>query len=325
MNIGELKNLVAGYLKRKPYEFLVNDVDTLLIAINNARKTAERLHDFRYSESSVFLSIGSSGTNINSAYINSSISVSGTLSPNVTGTWNAQGTYNSAAFFTTTVSSVVYFLFFTGSAWQIRPGGFTGLNGWNYTTTSTDPSGVYLATGTSTGTATVTAVTTTVPVKRIRRVALPIAGGDYLPVEFMTDDEWLARVRRQTGRTAYTPASTLTQYGVSTVNPVAHQQAQSLFLVPASQFTFPVVSKLDVVRFMPDYLEDSDTDFFTDNAADYLQWRAMLEGNKYWKEMVPRTEGNVDEPQRFADEAFESLLSWDASLSQSTNTPTSAK
>lgn len=325
MNIGSLKNLIAGYLKRVPYDFLVNDVDTLLVAINNARRTAEKMHDFRYSETSVFLSIGANGASLAASYINSTIAVTGTLVPDVAGSWALAGTRNGAPFFTVTVSTVVYFLSFTGSAWQIRPGGFTGSNGWNLTTTSTDPSGNYVATGTSTGVAVVTAVGATVDVKRVRRVSLPIAGGDYLPVEFMTQDAWLARVRQQTGRAVYTPANTLAQSGIYQINPVAYQQAQSLLLVPVAQYTFPIVSKLDVVQFMPDYTQDSDSDFFTENAPEYLQWAAICEGNKYWKDFVARQEGNLDEPKQNADEALQSLIAWDASLSESTSTPVSTQ
>lgn len=225
MTVGQIKDTIASYLKVKTYDFLVNDVDTLLIAINNARRTAERLHDFRYSEASVTLSIATGGTAL--------------------------------------------------------------------------------------------AATT----KRVRRVSLPIAGGDYLPIEFMTYDEWLARLRRQTGRAAYLATNTLAQCGVSQVNPVAYQQGQSLFLVPASQFTFPVAAKLDTVQLQPDYVDDTSTDFFTVHAPEFLQFRAILEGNKYWKEFVPRQEGGLDEPQQLADEAFQALIEWDNSLSQSTSTP----
>lgn len=227
MNIGDLKNLIAGYLKKNPYDFLVNGVDTLLIAINNARRTAERLHDFKYSEASFILTLPSASI--------------GTMIPS--------------------------------------------------------------------------------SIKRVRRVQLPIAGGDYIPIEFMTQDEWLARLRRQAGRTTYDSSLTLAQYGISMENPVAYQRGQALFLVPASQFTFPINVKLDVVQFLQDYIDDTGEDFLTDNAPEYLQWQAIIESNKYWKEFVPRQEGGVEEPQQYADMAWQSLLEWDNSLSQSTSTP----
>jgi hypothetical protein len=225
--IGDIKNLVAAYLKNDTGKFIQNDVDLLLMAINNARRIAERLHDFKYSEDPVSLSISSSGGDISSLSI-----------------------------------------------------------------------------------------------KRVQRVLLPIAGGDYIPIEFMTNDEWLGRLRRQTGRTAYTPSQTLTQYGVSASNPVCYQQGQKLFLAPASQFTLPITVQLDAIKFQPDYTADTDTDFFVQYAPEYLQWKAIVEGNKYWKEFVSlRQEGNVEEPTQFADEALQSLLTWDQSLSLSTSTP----
>ena len=233
MQFSVIKNLIAAYLKQISLTpFTVNGVDTLAVAINNARRAAERLHDFKYAETTATLAIDSTGTAIGSA----------------------------------TVS-----------------GGGT--------------------------------------IKRIRHVSLPLTGGDYLPIEFMTEEDYISRIRRQTGRTAYVPLQTLAQCGVTFPNPVAYQLGQSIFLAPASQITFPITVKLDVVQFMPDYSGDTDHDFFLDQASEYLQWKAIVEGNKYWKEFVTRQEGNVGEPEEYAQAALASLLEWDASLSASTNTP----
>jgi len=46
MNIGTLKAIAAGYLQKAPADFVINGVDLLLNALNNARKKAELLHDF---------------------------------------------------------------------------------------------------------------------------------------------------------------------------------------------------------------------------------------------------------------------------------------
>lgn len=233
MQFSTLKSLVAGYLKQEVSDFTINGVDTLGVAINNARRAAERIHDFRYSETTASLSITANGASLTAA---------------------------------------------TAVGWA-----------------------------------------TLIPIKRVRRVSLPLAGGDHLPIEFMTVDDYLARIRRQTGRTAYSPANTLAAQGVSFTNPVAYQQGQSLFLAPASQFTFPVTATLDVVQFLPDYSADTDHDFIMDEASEYLQWQAIVEGNKYWKEFVQRQEGNLQEPEEYAQMALASLIAWDESLSRSTN------
>ena len=46
MDIGTIKSVAAGYLQKAPADFVVNGVDLLLVALNNARKKAELLHDF---------------------------------------------------------------------------------------------------------------------------------------------------------------------------------------------------------------------------------------------------------------------------------------
>jgi hypothetical protein len=48
MNIGTLKLAIAGYLEKDASSFVVNGVDLLLFALNNARKNAEKLHDFSF-------------------------------------------------------------------------------------------------------------------------------------------------------------------------------------------------------------------------------------------------------------------------------------
>jgi hypothetical protein len=168
-----------------------------------------------------------------------------------------------------------------------------------------------------------TGTTITATIKTIQHVGLPVAGSEYMPCEFLTDQEWTDRLRRLMGRTAYTPASTLTQLGFSNTNPVAYQQGTKLYLAPAPQFSFPVTVQLDVVNWLSDYTADGNTDFITNNAPDFLMWQGILELNKYWKQFSERTEGNVKEEEvaQFRDAALASLIQWDQSLMMGTSTP----
>ena len=251
MDFKTLKNIVAGYMKQPPSAFIVGaivspayaGVDTLAIAINNARRSIEQLHDFQYSQAKAYLSLPALGASI--------IDANDGASPPAS-----------------------------------------------------------------------------VAIKRIRRVSLPLAGGDYTPVEFLESDEFVGRVRRQTGRQDYDATKTLAGTGVSFGNPLAYQLGSYVFLAPAAQFpgwtaspAVPVAAQLDVIRFMPDYTADAHHDFIMDNGAEYLQWKAILELNKYWKEFVPRQEGNLAEPEQNAMAAMASLIRWDESLTQSTSKP----
>lgn len=294
------------------------------MGLNNARVAAERAVDFHYSEADCSLSIGATGGNITSAYVDTNVTAAGTLSPNVAGAFALTGTYNALPFYTKTVSSVVYFLSYDGTAWNITAGGFVPVtNYWTFATTSTNPAGVYVTHGSYTGFLTITQTTGTILIKRVVNVELPTADGDSLPIEFLQNDERNRRVRRAGGRDAYNTAKTLTVIGNRQINPLAYQQGQIIQLDPANGFTFPITAKLSVVRFLPDYTTTADTDFFTQFAPDYLIWQGAIEINNYFRSIAQKQEGNVlpDFVKGMADSAFQKLLLWNASLTRSTSTP----
>jgi len=160
-------------------------------------------------------------------------------------------------------------------------------------------------------------------VKRIKSVELPINGG-YRPIEFLTEDAYTKRLRAQIGRSAYDANATPIDAGISDENPLAYQLGQTIFLAPSGQFTFPVAARVNVVKFMPDYASDGDTDFFTQWAPEYLQWQAILEVNKYFRRFGNKdTEVSIDEKEvrAFAEEEMQTLLAWNASMLLDTNTP----
>jgi hypothetical protein len=325
MNVTALSNaIVAFFTQSSASAFNINsNADLLLLGLNNARRWAERAHDFYYSQLDCYLSIASIGTAISAAYVDTTVTAAGTLSPNVAGAFALSGTYNSLPFYTKTVASVVYFLAFSGTAWNITAGGFTvGADYWSLTTTSSSPVGAYTAHGANTGVLTITQTTGTISIKRVCNVSLPVAAGYYFPTEFLTNDEWLERIQRLGGREHYNSAKTLEEIGVSQFNAVAIQQGQVISLAPPPLFTFPTVAQLSVIRWQPDYVNGTDTDFFTERAPDFLIWKAVLEINNYFKVFVGRQEGNIDEKAvgAMADAAFASLIQWDAGIQSGTST-----
>ena len=161
---------------------------------------------------------------------------------------------------------------------------------------------------------------TLIGVKSVSSVMLPVASSGYQPIEFMTEDEWVARTRRQIGRQPYDASKTLAQLGVTTnMNPVAYQQGQTLFLDPSPG---TVTAQLNITRWMPDYVTN-ETDFFTTYAPEALHWQAIIECNKFWRRFVPKQESNIDEGevQKMADTALASLIAWDVSTTKNTSTP----
>jgi hypothetical protein len=307
-----------------PAGLTVNGVNLVALAINNAKRTAERSYDFYYCQTNGYLEITEGGSLVSQALpgITPSLSVSGGT-PNPGGTYTIIGAYNGLPLWGATVSSVVYTIFYNGTAWILTSGGFTPTNYWSYTTASTSPIGTYTASGSNTGSPFVIgAGSSYLSIKNIDNVLVPISGG-YVPIEFLTQETWQERIRQQIGRQPYTPGNTLAQYGFSLDNPVAVQQGQMLYLQLPTDFTFPITVQLDCSIFLPDYVADSDTDFFLQFAPEFIMWQGILECNKLTKFFVQRREGNLEEPnlEAFAQQAFQSLIEWDQSISQTTGTP----
>lgn len=327
MNINQIQlAIVAYFTQASTTDFNINsNADILLLGINNARRFAERAHDFFLAQLDCFLAVGTTGGSLLAAYVDTSVTASGTLSPNVAGAFALAGTFNSLPFYTKTVTGTTYFLSYTGTQWIVSTSGFVaGSNYWSLTTASTSPVGVYAAQGTNTGALTITQTVGTISVKRVSNVLLPIAGGFYVPIEFLTNDEWNERVMRLVGREHYNNVKTAEEIGVSQFNAVAYQQGQTIYLVPPSLFTFPLTVKLSIQRWMPDYVNTTDTDFFTQYAPDFLIWRAIVEINNYFKVFAPKQEGNIDQTfvQGMADAALQALIAWDMAIATGTTTPT---
>lgn len=334
-NVGTLQEIICSFLSPifqsggitpgtplTPAGLTVNGVDLSLLALNNARRVAEKAHDFYYSKGDVTLSISSTGASITNAIGSvSGVTVTGTLSPDATGTYTQTGMYDGSLLFTS--STGAYTLYFSGVNWILTNDPFNPTNYWFLNTSPFNPAGSYAAHGSNTGTAVIAGTANAVGFKRVETVKLPLAAGDLVPIEFLTDDDWRSRMQREYGRQAWNPNLTLYQLGVGQSNPTCYQQGQKVFLVPASQFSFPVTATLSVIQWLPDYTQATDTDFFTEFAPDYLQWQGIIECNKLTKWFTQRREGNIDESnlQVEAQRAMEALLAWDLSISGGTTTP----
>lgn len=333
--VGDIENWIASYLGRtsvadlNPSNFTPAgiDMDLGLIAINSARRIAERAHDFKYSETNVLLSISTNGGSITAAYQDTNVAITGTLSPNVTGSWTLTGQFNGFPFHTIVAGGVQYFLYNTGGGqWIIAfnlDAGNAGGNYWALTSTSATPQGTYTAVGTYTGAPVVANTTGLVGVKRIKYVSLPLGSGEYEPIEFMTSDQFTARQRMQIGRQNFNPTMTLGALGVSTLgNPLAYQNGQSIYLAGAN-IPLPIISQLSIVQWLPEYTDPSDTDFITQYGPEFLQWQSILEINKVFKRYAPKQEGNIDEEavQSEASAALQTLIEWDNGTVRGSSTP----
>lgn len=157
-------------------------------------------------------------------------------------------------------------------------------------------------------------------IKRVQSVLVPIAGTDFIPVEFLSDEASQERIRAQVGRQRYSSTATLDDLGISSEFPYAVQNGLTISLAPAEQFSFPINAKLSVVKFLPDYSADVDTDFIMEVGLQALLYQSTVELNRLTKNFSVRpSEGDVTDMMDLAQMAFEGLVKWDISLRQGTN------
>lgn len=329
MQVSDLKTIIAAYLGRTTSADLIQDGQDLgLAGLNSAARKAQQAHDFKAAEIDVLLSIASSGGALSSAVSQANlfgVSVTGTLNPNVVGSFAYIGVFGVNSLYWKNASGTDYFLASNGASWAISTNFVNrGSNYWILTTTSPSPNGTYTAVGSYTGSPIVANASVSVAVKRVKFVSLPLNSSEYEPIEFLEYEEFSSRVRRRIGRQPFNPTKTLTQLGASlSVNPIAYQSAQSLFLFP-STLPFPITAKLLAVQWMPLYAQDTDHDFFTDYGTEYMYWQGILETNNFWKRYTePRIEGQVDVNtiQALANDCLQRLIAWDVSIARNTTTP----
>lgn len=68
MTLTVVENLIAAYLGKAVVDFTLQGQNTVRIAVNTARRRAERAHDFRYSETTGFISLPSTGGLLTAVY-----------------------------------------------------------------------------------------------------------------------------------------------------------------------------------------------------------------------------------------------------------------
>lgn len=76
---------------------------------------------------------------------------------------------------------------------------------------------------------------------------------------------------------------------------------------PTRNYTMVV----DGYKWLSDYTQDSDTDWFTEHGAEYLQWSSIVELNHRVQVFIPQQEGNIAPPNRMMDAALAALVAYD--------------
>lgn len=328
-----------------------------LVAANNARKNAELQHNFEYARFSGSVSIdGVNGGDLATTLFegDTGVNVSGSLSPDATGSYNRQGEFNGQSFFLRLTSdpTTSYALWYdTGSsAWVISPftyfalatspGVFTTQTGvWTLASTSASPSGTYVSqTPGYTGSPVVSVGSTLFSeVKEITSISYMRADGIRIPMDFSNPDVPIERdrTRWELGRFW---AGNLRYPGDSDILAVdwaltIYQRGRMLYRYPRIIPTVPetpLQAHLEGFAFLLPYTSAQlavtpvpsapAEDFLLKFGSDYMKWAIICELNYLYGMYVQREEGNLGPPEQAKAAAWENLLLWDSYMVDSHTT-----
>ena len=327
MILSNLKKIAAAYHHVATSALTVDSVDLFLVALNNVRSNAELLHNFELSRCQATLSIdGANGAALSGANIvggaANTVLVSGTLVPDVTGTYLLQGTTNGGNVYTRLVGSVLYTVYYDSVRFNITDI-FVGTHVWQRAVgVASAYTGSYPALLGVTGTATVTEGSTQfASIKEVIAVQRTNTDGLLVPLDFTRADIPIERDRYELELSEeyepyrrYPSDAQLLQRGT---NGTIIQRGSSLFIYPVDKITtVPLTVTLECYGRLADYtatnLSDTGpTDYLVQYGSTFLQWAVICELNYLFQTFVPRQEGVLSAPEKTRDEAWRNLILWD--------------
>lgn len=340
MTLAQLKKVVAAYLGTTTADLTRDSLDLFLVAANNVRKEAELIHSFELARVSGTLSIdgvtggGLANVAFDSGLGTESYTVSGTLSPDLTGVYLRQGSFNGFPLYIYDPGdvSVARFLYYNAGsetyafATTLSEGNIA-FGAWLKTPDSTTAAGSYSPTGGSTGTGTVTSTTTPlyVGIKELVAIQRTNASNFLEPLDFTTSDIAIQRERDA--------IELCDQYGFERRYPsdrslLWNQGDRTLVLRNNTLYIYPIPTivsgdTLDVTieafAFLADYtasdlLATTERDFFLSHGHQYMQWGCICEMNYLLQKFVQRQEGVLSPPEQKKAEAWKNFLVWDSFL-----------
>jgi len=136
-------------------------------------------------------------------------------------------------------------------------------------------------------------------------------GGVSQPMDVVTKHGNNVQVRDQNRRKLWTfQENWRTSDSWPTRSPKVLLEGHYIFLDPVPA----AATDVDFVAYtwFPDYVNDDDTDWFTENGGDYLKWATIVALNHHFQVFVTRQEGSLAPPERASNEALEALIRLDS-------------
>ncbi len=239
--VAQIKEVVCGYLQKTPTDFVkgsgATEIDLLLLALNNARKTAERFHDFAACRKRGYFSV-----------------TDGAVS------WQSPTWFSG-----------------TGTARKIKT--------WYERVSGGSAAGAYGG------------------VDRVMRkltqeqVAKLYAREDYQEAPLWTTERYLSDAESPLARDPLLGQNYIVTEG------------NNFYFYPQSTTTKVIV--VDAFLWWPAWTSGTTTDWWTENADEFLIWQTMVEANRLPMIFVGNTEGNLPPPVKEANEALAKIVQAD--------------
>lgn len=233
----EVENAIAGYLRQLYTDFTQNNVNLLRLACNNARKHAERMHDWEFTKVEAQVTTSATGA--------ADISTGVVLA--------SDGTTP-----VTLKQPETFYLYQDGIAVPLRHASKSMGARWAKERAS----------------------------KRTVDV-----GARYL------DDNDISHVGN-----SYTSDNIYAPYEI-------FMQGSNIQLHPVPSAAKTIL--IDGFKWMDDYTDDNDTDYFVERGSDYLMYAGIVEVNYLNHVFADNQEGNFGPPVRMRDDALASLIEQD--------------
>ncbi len=236
--VGQIKEVVAGYLHKTTTDFVkgsgATEIDLLLLALNNARKTAERFYDFSICRKRGYFSVTNGATD-----------------------WRSPTWFSG-----------------TGTARKIKT--------WYERVSGGSDAGAYGG------------------VDRVLRqltqeqVAKLYAREDYLEAPLWNTERYLSDQESPLARDPLLGQNYIVTEG------------NNFYYYPQSTTTKVIV--VDAFYHWPAWTTGTTTDWWTENAEEFLIWQTLVEANRLPMQFVGNTEGNLPPPTKEANEALTKLV-----------------
>lgn len=349
MNLSTLRAAVVAYhRKTSPSDLVIGGTDMFLMAANNARRSAELQHNFELARVSGTITIdGVNGADISTIQYEGDVGVNitGTLSPDATGSYRYQGSFNGAPFYLKLTSdpTTSFALWYDSGVgkWYLNrftyfavvPGDGSSyasdLGVWSLTRDGSSPAGTYTSeTVGYTGSPVVSVGATSFSsFKEFTSIARIRPDGIRVPMDFSNPDVPIERDRTRWELNRFwssdlrwpSDADILQHNWAITI----YQRGTMLFRYPRDTISkLPLECHIEGYGWLQPYTTSQLTnspdptapaeDFILGYGEEYMLWKVICDLNPLFGTFVPREEGNVASPEKQLDAAWQRLLLWDS-------------